>query len=88
MRAPWLLLLGGGHCSSVLDCIDTAAYSRIGIVDNALPMGSERWGVPVLSSDAELPDLFRQGCKHGFVTIAAIERSAERVMDAALAPGL
>lgn len=72
-----LLLGGGGHCRSVLDCaLASGEYDRIGIIDTA-----DRGmigGIAVVGTDDDLPRLFEEGWNHAFITLGSIGRTAVR----------
>ena len=72
-----LLLGGGGHCRSVLDCaLASGEYDRIGIIDTA-----DRGmigGIAVVGTDDDLPRLFEEGWNHAFIPLGSIGRTAVR----------
>ena len=71
-----LLIGGGGHCRSVLDCIIASGeYDDIGIVDKD-PV--ELNGAIYAGSDEELPDLFEKGWNEAFVTLGSIGSTVVR----------
>ena len=66
-----LLIGGGGHCKSVLDCILTLGkFDEIGIID------SEKTGVVLgvktVGNDDDLPRLFQEGWKSAFVSVGSV----------------
>ena len=66
-----LLIGGGGHCRSVLDCVlSTGKYKEIGIVDNdtSIPV----LGIPIIGTDDDLSKLFSAGWTDTFVSIGGI----------------
>ncbi len=66
-----LLLGGGGHCRSVLDCLMVSQqFDTIGIVDNE-NLGSVM-GVPVIGTDDDLPDLIQAGWDSAFISVGSI----------------
>ena len=66
-----LLLGGGGHCRSVLDCLmSSARYDSIGIVD--YDNTTCALGVEVVGTDEDLPRLLREGWTDAFVTVGSI----------------
>nr|NNM91496.1 acetyltransferase [Bacilli bacterium] len=75
-----LLIGGGGHCHSVLDSLlSSAQYSEIGIIDKKENIGKRILGIPVIGSDEELSELYRQGYSDVFVTIGSIGDPTLRV---------
>ncbi len=66
-----LLLGGGGHCRSVLDCLlSLEQYDQIGIVDyddTACALG-----VRVVGVDEDLPRLLQEGWTEAFVTVGSV----------------
>ena len=48
---PIILIGGGGHCKSVIDVIESAGYSILGILDCNIPKGTRVLGYPVLGND-------------------------------------
>jgi len=74
-----LLVGGGGHCSSVLDClrrIDT--YETYGIVDQDGMAHTNRFGIPVIGSDTDLPELFANGWTSAVITLGSVGRPERR----------
>lgn len=66
-----LLIGGGGHCRSVLDCLfRLRTYGEIGIVDREPK--AQVLGVPVVGTDDDLPRLFSQGWHNAVITIGSI----------------
>lgn len=74
-----LLVGGGGHCRSVLDCLLRAGSCReIGIIDQE--SGGELMGVSVIGCDADLPRLFAAGWRAAAVTLGSVGDPARRRM--------
>lgn len=48
---PIVLIGGGGHCKSVIDVVESAGYSILGILDRSIPKGATVLGYPVLGND-------------------------------------
>ena len=71
-----LLIGGGGHCRSVLDCaLSLDLYNDIGIVSK------ERdavLGIPFVGSDQDLSTLFQNGWTDAFITVGSIGNTAVR----------
>ncbi len=66
-----LLLGGGGHCRSVLDCaLSIGKYDKIGIVVN--DDSKSAFGIPVVGSDNDLPSLLMEGWTDAFITVGSI----------------
>lgn len=75
-----LLVGGGGHCKSVLDCIvDMGIYSEIGIIDLRENIGNDVMGVPIIGCDDNLEALYAEGYKYAFVTVGGIGNPAVRI---------
>ena len=72
-----LLLGGGGHCRSVLDCLlSSGDYDQIGIVDNE--SSSKTLGIDVVGNDDDLPRLLQEGWTEAFITVGSIGSTAVR----------
>ena len=77
MGGKLLLIGGGGHCRSVLDCVLSAAqYAEVGIIDSK--EGSSFPGVPVVGTDSDIPSLCRKGWTDAFVTVGSVGDTAVR----------
>lgn len=74
-----LLVGGGGHCRSVLDCLrQSEVYSEIGIVDQGPPFKKSIFEIPIVGTDADLPSLFVEGWTAAAVTVGSIGRPQTR----------
>ena len=74
-----LLVGGGGHCRSVLDCVlRSGAYDAIGIVEREGAAGTTVLGVPVVGHDADLPRLLADGWHYAAVTLGSIGAPTRR----------
>ena len=72
-----LLLGGGGHCKSVLDClISTDNYGKIGIID--YDKSASALGVDVIGTDDDLPRLFQEGWSEAFITVGSVGHTTLR----------
>jgi len=72
-----LLIGGGGHCRSVLDCVLNAAqYTDIGIIDSKA--GTSFPGVPFIGTDSDIPSLFQKGWTDAFITVGSVGNTAVR----------
>lgn len=72
-----LLVGGGGHCRSVLDCIRRLnRYDAFGIVEREGGEGLS--SVPVVGTDADLPALYEAGWREAVVTLGSIGNSERR----------
>lgn len=66
-----LLLGGGGHCRSILDCIiSNGLYEQIGIVD--FDKTASALGVSVVGTDDDLPQLLMDGWTDAFISVGSI----------------
>ncbi len=72
-----LLLGGGGHCKSVLDClISLRNYDEIGIID--YDKSASALGVDVIGTDDDLPRLLQEGWREAFITVGSVGCTALR----------
>lgn len=68
-----VLVGGGGHCRSVLDCLlGTNLYDEIGIVDQSPQTGPGPLGFPIVGSDQDLPALLAGGWTDAAVTLGSV----------------
>lgn len=68
-----LLVGGGGHCRSVLDCLlRLGTYDEIGIVDQNPDAGPSLMGTPIIGTDGDLPALFAGGWINAAVTLGSV----------------
>ena len=66
-----LLLGGGGHCRSVLDCLmSTGKYEEIGIID--YDKSASALDVDVIGTDDDLPRLLQEGWSDAFITVGSV----------------
>lgn len=69
------MLGAGGHCLSVLDSLlSSYDYQEIGIIDkDNLKQGiTQILGVPILGSDEDLEQLYKEGYRAAFVTVGGV----------------
>ena len=77
MGTNLLLLGGGGHCRSVLDCLmSLGEYSQIGIVDSN--KSASILGVSVVGNDDDLSKLLQNGWTSAFITVGSIGSTVVR----------
>lgn len=70
MKNKLLLIGGGGHCRSVLDCVLSAnKYDEIGIIDNS---NCSCFDIPVIGKDDDIPDLLLSGWNNAFITVGSV----------------
>lgn len=68
-----LLIGGGGHCRSVLDCmLELDEYDEIGIIERGEYGKKGPFGIPVIGSDSDLPSLFDSGWINSAVTLGSV----------------
>lgn len=68
-----ILVGGGGHGKVVVDAIKNSdEFIVYGIVDLKLPKGTSVLGVRVVGTDKLLPQIFKNGIKKAFISIASI----------------
>ena len=66
-----LLIGGGGHCGSVLDCaLSTGFFQAIGIVDYDQTVSV--LGIETIGCDDDLPRLKREGWTDSFISVGSI----------------
>ena len=74
-----LLVGGGGHCRSVLDCVlRSGAYDAVGIVERDGAPETAVLGVPVVGHDADLPRLRSEGWQSAAVTLGSVGDPSRR----------
>jgi sugar O-acyltransferase (sialic acid O-acetyltransferase NeuD family) len=74
-----LLLIGaGGHCRSVLDCIDTNVYSDIAIIGMQNEIGKALCEIPIIGTDKDIPELLMCGYKQAFIAVAFLDNPQKR----------
>ena len=80
MESKKLLLIGGGgHCKSVLDCLlNYNEYDDIGIIEKTADNSDPMLGIPVIGTDDDLPALFSSGWIHAFVTLGSVGNTLRR----------
>lgn len=69
------MLGAGGHCLSVLDSLlSSYDYQEIGIIDkDNLKQGiTQILGVPILGSDEDMEQLYKEGYRTAFVTVGSV----------------
>ena len=72
-----LLIGGGGHCKSVLDCVlSTGVFKSIGIVDCNPSVSA--LGIKVIGNDDELLRLKNDGWTDAFISVGSIGSTALR----------
>ena len=79
-----VLIGGGGHCRSVLDCIKRMdCFDEIVITDSSLEPGTKIMGCTVMGNDDCLEQLKRQGFDYAFVTVGSVKVNPirERIAD-------
>ncbi len=68
-----VLIGGGGHAKVVIDAIKASKKFNIyGIVDANLPKGKSVLGTKVIGKDNLLSEIFKDGIKKAFISIASI----------------
>ena len=66
-----VLLGGGGHCRSVLDCLlSLGLYDKIGIID--YDSSAYALGIDVIGTDDDLSRLIEEGWKEAFITVGSV----------------
>lgn len=70
LKNKLLLIGGGGHCRSVLDCVlSLDEYDEIGIIDSS---DCSCMGVPVIGRDEDIPELIKSGWNNAFITVGSV----------------
>ena len=71
-----MLIGGGGHCRSVLDCVlSSNEYDEIGIIDN---LYCSCLGIPVIGKDEDIPRLIESGWNNAFITVGSVGNTSIR----------
>lgn len=74
-----LLIGGGGHCKSILDCILGAGeYRDIAVIDRHNAGRKAILGIPVIGSDDDLLSLHDTGWTDAFISLGGIGNSYRR----------
>lgn len=74
-----LLVGGGGHCHSVLDCLMALHnYDEIGIVERTLEGCGPLMGIPVIGTDDDLLRLLSEGWTDAFITLGSVGNTKGR----------
>ena len=74
-----ILLIGGGHCKSVIDVIEQEGRFFIaGIIDKRELLGQEVLGYKVIGLDDDL-EKFSKKYKYAFITVGQIRSNTVRV---------
>lgn len=74
-----LLVGGGGHCRSVLDCVlRSGQYESIGIIERDGVPETPVLGVRIVGHDEDLPRLFAEGWRSAVVTLGSVGAPARR----------
>lgn len=80
MNKKILLVGGGGHCKSVLDTLlSTNQYSEIGVVDLKESLNKKVLSASIIGTDEDLPNLYKEGYKHAFVSLGSIGNPRRRI---------
>jgi sugar O-acyltransferase (sialic acid O-acetyltransferase NeuD family) len=80
MNDKLLLIGGGGHCKSVLDCLlKTNQYAEIGIIDKNENIGKIILGIPIIGCDDNLIELYESGYNCAFITLGSIGKASFRI---------
>lgn len=74
---PIVLIGGGGHCKSVIDVVESAGYSILGILDRSIPKGTTVLGYSVLGNDDMIAPYIDKA--EFLVTVGQIKSSDIRV---------
>lgn len=74
-----VLIGGGGHCKSVIDCISTdMGFEEIVIVDVDENVGKTIRNYPIIGTDDMLNQLYQQGYVYAFITVGSIKSTFNR----------
>lgn len=73
-----LLIGGGGHCRSVLDCIDRSLYEELAICDLESRIGQIVDGVPIIGCDRQIVELRAYGFTDAAITLGSIGKTTLR----------
>jgi sugar O-acyltransferase (sialic acid O-acetyltransferase NeuD family) len=73
-----LLLGGGGHCRSVLACLDRSRYEDVVILDHESNLGKAVDGVRIAGTDGDLERLYELGYREAFITLGGARAHSRR----------
>lgn len=66
-----LLIGGGGHCKSILDCVlSSELYSKVGIIDKDKSIST--LGISVVGDDNDLLELKKHGWTDAFISVGSV----------------
>lgn len=84
-----ILIGGGGHCKSVLDCLDRTLFDEVVISDSPKRIGDSVLGVPIVISDNQLAQIRTQGFDCAFIALGTVQadRTRKRIYDLLLQAG-
>jgi len=75
-----LLLFGaGGHCRSVIDSINKNDFSEIAIIDIAEMVGKNIFFIPVIGTENDVNNFFKQGFNKAFIAFGSIGNPENRI---------
>ncbi len=81
MNKKLLLIGGGGHCKSVIDCLRGAnPFDEIGVIDMKENIGKEISDIRIIGCDDDLSGLFEYGYHYAFITLGSIGNPTRRRM--------
>lgn len=72
-----ILVGGGGHCKAVIDVAVSAGRTVLGIIDNALPVGSKILNIPVIGGDDNIAK-FADNDTEFLITVGQVKSSSIR----------
>lgn len=80
MNKKLLLIGGGGHCKVILDSLllDNP-YDEVGVIDIAENVGKYILDIPILGSDDDLEELYRNGYHYAFLSLGSIGNPELRI---------
>lgn len=78
MSKKLALIGGGGHCRSIIACLNLEFYDSIIIVDHPEKIGKTIDGIKIEATDDELPYLFSKGYTYAFIAIGSIKADSYR----------
>lgn len=82
MKKKVVVIGAGGHAKVIVDILQqNNEYDIVGMVDKCQMPGF--WGIPVIGTDSDLPQIFAEGIGHAFVAIGSnkIRQSVSKIVE-------
>lgn len=69
MKEQIILIGAGGHCKIMIESLERNKYEIYGILDEFAEKGTLVCGIPVIGTDQDAADIFRQGIHNAIISI-------------------